>query len=635
MDHKLKNPAAIDQSTTPLAPKQPPARAVSNDVSGTTSPPPDHIRNIAIIAHVDHGKTTLVDHLLRQSGTFRGNENVEERYMDSMDLEKERGITIAAKNASFHYRGVKVNIVDTPGHSDFGGEVERVLDMADGAILLVDASEGPLPQTRFVLKKALEQELKIIVCINKIDRADARIDEVMDDLFGLFIDLDATDEQADFPVVYTVAREGRATLDPDVRGESLEVLFEMIVNNFPPPEADPEGPLQVLVANIAYNDYVGRLAIGRIRAGALRIGDEVLVAQAEGSIRRKVSALYGFEGGLQVRVESLGAGDIAVVAGIEEIQIGDTLTDPTNSRPLPRIRVDEPTVAIMMSINDGPFAGRESKKVTGRNIKERLDRELRQNVSLRVEDTEAADRWRVVGRGELQLCILLEQMRREGFELVVSKPQVVFREENGQRLEPMERVVIDVEETYLGAVTGKMGVRKGVMTELVNRGTGRVRAEFLVPSRGLIGYRSEFLTDTRGTGLLNTQFDGYQPYKGDIAHRATGPLVADRQGRATPYSLFNLEDRGRLFILPNTEVYEGMVIGENNKGDELNVNVTREKKLTNVRSSGNDEAVRLSPIKPMTLEEAVEWIGDDELIEITPGHIRIRCRHLVPHQRRK
>ena len=602
-------------------------------IEGLASPAPENIRNIAIIAHVDHGKTTLVDHLLRQSGTFRTNEAVEERYMDSMDLERERGITIAAKNASFTYKGTKVNIVDTPGHSDFGGEVERVLDMVDGAILLVDASEGPLPQTRFVLKKALEQNLKLIVCINKIDRPDARINEVLDDLFGLFIDLGATDEQAEFDTIYTVAREGRATLDPAHPGESLELLLDWIVEKLPPPQADPHGSLQLLVSNIDYNDYVGRLSIGRIRAGAVRVGDTVLVVQENGQRTERVRALYAFLAGRQVAVEALGAGDIAVVAGIEDIQIGDSLTDVEDSRPLPRIRVDEPTVAVMVSVNDGPLAGRESKKVTGRHIRERLHRERLQNVAIRVEDTEFTDTWKLIGRGELQLCILLEQMRREGYEVVVSKPQVVLRDEGGQKLEPMESVVVDVEESYTGIVTRKLGERRGVMTHLTNRGSGRARMEFHVPARGLIGYRSEFLTDTRGTGLFNSRFDGYEPFKGEISSRTTGALVADRAGRATAYSLWKLEERGQLFITPNVEVYEGMIIGEHSKDADLDVNVTREKKLTNVRSSGNDDAIRLSPVQPLTLERAMEWITENELLEVTPGHVRIRCRQLQANQR--
>jgi GTP-binding protein len=631
----LKNPSIADNGINHGADSGAWGAGGGSALEGNASPAPERIRNIAIIAHVDHGKTTLVDHLLRQSGTFRTNEQVEERYMDSMELERERGITIAAKNASFNYKGVKVNIVDTPGHSDFGGEVERVLDMVDGAILLVDASEGPLPQTRFVLKKALEQNLKLIVCINKIDRADARIDEVQNDIFSLFIDLGATDEQAEFETIYTVAREGRATLDPNVPGTSLEPLFEWIVNKLPAPQADPRGSLQLLVSNIDYNEYVGRLAIGRIRAGSLRVGDEVLVAQGAGQQTQRVRALYGYQASRQVPVEALSAGDIAVVAGIEEIEIGDTLTDPLHPRPLPRIAVDEPTVAIMVSVNDGPFAGRESRKITGRHIKERLQRERLRNVAIRVEDTSFTDTWKVIGRGELQLCILLEQMRREGYEAVVSKPQVVLRQEGGQKLEPMEAVVVDVEEAYTGTVTRKLAERKGVMTHLTNRGSGRVRMEFRVPARGLIGYRSEFLTDTRGTGLFNSRFDGYEPYKGEISARSTGALVADRQGRATGYSLYNLEDRGRMFIGPNTEVYEGMIIGEHSKGSDLNVNITREKKLTNVRASGSDEAIRLSPVQPLTLEGAMEWITEDELIEFTPSHIRIRCRQLDPARRPK
>ena len=618
-------PADVSPADSPAAPA----------AGETASPPPENIRNIAIIAHVDHGKTTLVDHLLRQSGTFRDNEQVPDRLMDSMELERERGITIAAKNASFTYQGVKINIVDTPGHSDFGGEVERILDMADGAILLVDASEGPLPQTRFVLKKALERDLKLIVCINKIDRSDARVNEVEEEIFSLFIDLDATDAQADFDTIYTIAREGKATLHPEVPGTSLAPLFDLIVEKIPPPQAEPDSPLQLLVSNIDYNDYVGRLAVGRIRAGSIRVGDDVLVCQQEGEGKVRVSTIYAYRGARRIRVEALAAGDIAVVAGVGEIQIGDTLTDVDHPRPLPRIVVGEPTVGIVISVNDGPFAGRESRKVTARNIRERLDRELLKNVSLKVEPTARADAFKLVGRGELQLCILLEQMRREGFEMVVSKPQVELKEIDGKIHEPMEWVVVDVDQAYQGAVTNKLGERKGVLVHLTNRGTGRVRQEFRVPARGLIGYLTEFMTDTRGTGLLNTRFDGYEPFKGEMQGRSTAPMVADRAGRATPFSLFNLEARGRLFITPNTEVYQGMIVGENNKGEELNVNVTREKKLTNVRASGSDEAVRLSPIKPITLESAMEWISEDELIEITPAHIRMRCRFLDPQKRKR
>ena len=595
----------------------------------------DQIRNIAIIAHVDHGKTTLVDHLLKQSGTFRENEQVEERLMDSMDLERERGITIAAKNASFVYNDIKVNIVDTPGHSDFGGEVERILDMVDGAILLVDSSEGPLPQTRFVLKKALEKNIKVLTCINKIDRPDARINEVLDEIFDLFIDLEATEEQADFETVYTVARDGLATFDMEKPGTDLKPLFDWIVNNFPAPKIEDESSLQMLVSNIDYNDYVGRLAIGRIRAGSIKVGKDILQAGKEKDSKIRVTALYAYEASKQVQVEELHAGDIAVVAGFEEIHIGDTLTSIENPKPLPRIEVDEPTVGILLSVNDGPMAGREGKQVTSRKIKERLDRELLYNVAIRVESTDSPDTFKVLGRGELQLAVIFEQMRREGFEMLVSQPQVLFKTVDGEKHEPMETAVVDVAEEYMGAVSRRLGERKGILMNLSNKGSGRVRAEFLIPARGLIGYRSEFLTDTRGTGLLNTQFAGYEPYKGDIAKRTTGCLIADRNGKATPYSLFNLEDRGRHFIPAGVEVYEGMVIGEHAKANDLIVNVCREKKLTNVRASGSDDAVRLTPVKPMTLEQALEWISDHELIEVTPENIRLRCRELVPHKRKK
>ena len=594
------------------------------------------IRNIAIVAHVDHGKTTLVDHLLKQSGTFRANSEVEERFMDSMDLEKERGITIAAKNASFIYNDVKVNIVDTPGHSDFGGEVERILDMVDGAILLVDASEGPLPQTRFVLSKALEKNIKILVCINKIDRPDSRIDEVANEIFDLFIDLDATEEQADFDIVYAIGRDGIACKDPSEKENTkdLKVLFDYINDEFPAPQMDVNGPLQILVANIDYDDYVGRLAIGRIRSGRISVGDEILVCYEGENKKIKVSALFAYVSSQKVKVESLEAGDIAIVAGFEEINIGDSLTDVNDPKPLPRMKVDEPTVGVEVSVNNSPFAGREGKLVTSRKIKERLERELLYNVSLRVNDTESSDTWEVLGRGELQLAVLFEQMRREGFELLVSKPRVLFKHEDGKKLEPMEIAVVDVEETYLGAVTQKMGERKGVLVNIDNKGSGRTRAEFRIPSRGLIGYRSEFLTDTRGTGLLNNYFDGYDEYKGDIASRTTGTIISDRQGVTTAYALWSLDDRGTLFVPPGVQVYQGMVVGEANKGIDLNVNVTKEKKLTNVRASGSDDAIKLTPIKPLSLEASLEWILDSELIEVTPENIRIRCRELDPNKRK-
>lgn len=596
---------------------------------------PKMIRNIAIIAHVDHGKTTLVDHLIRQAGTFRDNQQVEERLMDSMDLEKERGITIAAKNASFNYKGYKINIVDTPGHSDFGGEVERILNMVDGAILLCDASEGPLPQTRFVLKKALEQNLKVMVCINKIDRPDARIQEVHNEIFDLFIDLDATEEQCDFHTVYAVAREGMATLDPKVKTDNLTCLYDAIVNLVPPPKIEENNPLQIMVSNIGYNDYVGRLAIGRVRAGKIKVGDEVLCIQEKTQKKVKVSALFQYHVNSQIPVQEVGAGDIAIVAGLEDFTIGDTVTSAADPKPLPRIRVEEPTVGMIFSVNNGMFAGQDGKNVTSRKILERLEKELLHNVAIRVEKTSNTDAFKVIGRGELQLAVLIEQMRREGFELLVSKPQVIFKQEGGKRLEPMEIAVIDIEDPYTGAVTEKIGLRKGIMTNMVQKGTGRTRLEFRIPSRGLIGYRSEFLTDTRGTGLLNTQFDGWDDYRGEISSRMNGSMISDRKGMATAYAIWNLQERGVMFVTHGQDVYEGMIVGEHAKENNLEVNITREKKLTNVRASGSDEAIRLVPVKPMTLEKAMEWIKDDELIEVTPKHIRLRCRELDPHKRPK
>ncbi len=596
---------------------------------------PSKIRNIAIIAHVDHGKTTLVDHLIKQAGTFRENEQVEERLMDSMDLERERGITIAAKNASFVYNGIKVNIVDTPGHSDFGGEVERILNMVDGAILLVDASEGPLPQTRFVLKKALEQNLKVMVCINKIDRPDARIQEVHNEIFDLFIDLDANEEQADFETVYAIAREGMATLDPAVKTDNLNVLYDKIVNLVPPPKVDVDAPLQMMVSNLSYNDYVGRLAIGRLRSGVIKVNDEVLCVQDNVQKKMKISALFQYIVNNQVAVQEIGPGDIAIIAGLEGFTIGDTVTSVTDPRPLKRIAVEEPTVGMIFSVNDGPFAGLDGKNVTSRKILERLEKELLHNVALRLEKTEKTESFKVVGRGELQLGVLIEQMRRENFELCVSKPQVVMKTENGVRKEPMELAVVDVEDAFVGVVTEKLGTRKGIMTNMVQKGSGRTRIEFRIPSRGLIGYRSEFLTDTRGTGLLNTQFDGWDDHKGEIKSRITGAMVSDRKGMATAYAIWNLQERGVMFVTHGTDVYEGMIVGENAKENDMEVNVTREKKLTNVRASGSDEAIRLVPVKPLTLEKAMEWIKDSELIEVTPKHIRLRCRELDPHKRPK
>lgn len=596
---------------------------------------PSKIRNIAIIAHVDHGKTTLVDHLIKQAGTFRENEHVAERLMDSMDLEKERGITIAAKNASFQYGEYKINIVDTPGHSDFGGEVERVLNMVDGAILLVDASEGPLPQTRFVLKKALEQNIKVMVCINKIDRSDARIQEVHNEIFDLFIDLDATEEQTDFQTVYAIAREGMATLDPEKPTKDLKCLYDKIIELVPPPKVELDKPLQILVSNISYSTFVGRLAIGRVRAGSIKVGDDVLCMMEKGNKKLKVSALFQYQVNTPVQVQQIGAGDIAIVAGMEDFSIGDTITSPTEPSPLTRIRVEEPTVGVIFSVNDGPFGGRDGKKVTSRQILERLEKELLYNVAIRMERTDSNEAFKVVGRGELQLGVLVEQMRREGFELCVSKPQVIFKKEGDKLLEPFEHAIIDIEDQFTGVVTEKMGIRKGVMSNMVTKGSGRTRLEFRIPARGLIGYRSEFLTDTRGTGLLNTQFDGYDEYRGEITARKNGSMISDRQGVAVAYAIWNLQERGRMFVLPQTEVYTGMIVGEHAKENDLEVNICREKKLTNVRASGTDEAMRLVPVKPMTLEQAMEWISDDDLIEVTPSHIRLRCRELDPHKRKR
>lgn len=593
------------------------------------------IRNIAIIAHVDHGKTTLVDHLLKQSGTFRENQATADRMMDSLDLERERGITIAAKNAAFIYNDVKINIVDTPGHSDFGGEVERVLNMVDGAVLLVDASEGPLPQTRFVLKKALEQNIKVIVCINKIDRPDARIQEVENEIFDLFIDLEATDSQMEYKTIYAVAREGWATTNPSEPGESLRPLFDLILKEIPRPQVDSTKPLQILCTNIDYSDYVGRLGVGRVRQGMMRVGTDVHCHKANGEKKKfRITAIYAYQGMRQVSVDEMLAGDVAVFAGVEDIQIGDSVT-AIDAEALPRITVEEPTVGMIFSVNDGPFAGLEGDHVTSRKILERLERELRYNVSIRVEKTDRTEAWKVLGRGELQLGVVIETMRREGYELLVSKPQVLFKKEGHQVLEPMEHVVCDIPEQHVGAVTEKLGARKGVMTNMINKGSGRVRVEFSIPTRGLIGYRSEFLTDTRGLGLLNTQFAGYEPYKGEIEHRKTGAMIADRKGRATPYALWYLEERGKILIEPGTECYEGMIIGEHAKANDLIVNVSREKKLSNVRASGTDEAVRLTPVKKLVLERAMEWVNDDELIEVTPQSIRLRCRELNPHKRNK
>jgi GTP-binding protein len=594
------------------------------------------IRNIAIIAHVDHGKTTLVDAMLRQSGTFRDNEQVRERVMDSMDLERERGITIMAKNTSVHYQDVKINILDTPGHADFGGEVERVLKMVDGVMLLVDAAEGCLPQTRFVLRKALEARLPTIAVVNKIDRHDARPEEVVDEIYELFLDLDATDEQIEFPILYSVSREGLAKRLLTDETTNLRPLFDQIVETIPPPKQLRSDSLQLLVANLDYSEYVGRLAIGRIFSGEIAIGDQVSVAKPDGTFQKvRVSQLYTFEGLKREPVQRAGFGEIVALAGVDNIEIGDTITSSDNPHPLPNIAVDEPTISMIFGVNNSPFAGKDGKYVTSRQVKERLDREILGNVAIRVEDTESPDQFKVSGRGELQLSILIEMMRREGYEIQVSKPEAITRVSEGKTLEPIELVVVDCPEEFIGVVTEAVGRRKGQMTKMVNHGTGRVRLEFETPSRGLIGFRNEFLTETKGTGLLNTLFLRWGDWQGALRGRSTGSLVADRTGETTTYALFNLQERGTLFVRPGTKVYEGMILGENARSVDLDVNAVKEKKLTNMRASSADEAMRLVPPKELSLEQAIEFISDDELVEVTPQSIRLRKRVLKSNERPK
>jgi GTP-binding protein len=594
----------------------------------------DSIRNIAIIAHVDHGKTTLVDAMLWQSGLFRQNETVAERIMDSMDLEREKGITIMAKNTAVNYKGVHINIVDTPGHADFGSEVERTLTLVDGVLLLVDAAEGPLPQTRFVLKKALEAGLPPIVVINKIDRSDARPAEVLDEVYDLFIDLDATEDQLEFPVLYTNARTGTATTDLKIDGTTLEPLFETILSTVPPPRFDPDAGLQFRVAMLDWDDYVGRLIIGRIVNGQVRQAERVSVVHRDGTVEQaKVTVLYGYEGLKRVEIPEAGAGDLVAIAGIETIEIGETVGDLENPVALPLIRIDEPTVAMLFSSNVSPFAGREGRFVTSPQLRERLMKERKINPGIRVEETDSPDTFRVSGRGELQLAILIEIMRREGFEMEVGKPEIITHQESGRILEPMEHLVIDIPEDFIGAVTQKIGPRKGLMTKMVNHGTGRVRLEYRIPSRGLIGYRTEFLTDTRGTGLLNHLFDGWDEWQGDIAHRQSGALVADRAGRTTGYAIDNLQARGVMFVAPGEQVYEGMVVGENSRENDLDVNITKEKKLTNMRASTADESIKLTPPRIMNLEQNLEWIREDELLEVTPKSLRLRKRSLAGRRR--
>ncbi len=594
------------------------------------------IRNVAIIAHVDHGKTTLVDGLLRQSGVFRANERVAERAMDNTDLERERGITILAKNTAVRYHDYLINIVDTPGHADFGGEVERTLSMVDGVLLLVDASEGPLPQTRFVLRKALERRLPPIVVINKIDRQDARAQAVLNEVYDLFIDLDATEDLLEFPVLYTNARAGTASVDAALQGPDLRPLFDAIIRHVPPPRGDKDASLQILVANLDSSDYLGRIAIGRVFNGQVRIGDPVAVCKLDGRAQEtRVTKLFAFEGLKRVDIEHASAGDIVCLAGIEDITIGETIADPEARLAIPPTAIDEPTVSMIFGVNTSPSAGREGQYVTSRNIRDRLAKELLGNVSIRVEDTEFPEQMKVVGRGELQLSILIEMMRREGFELQVSRPEIVTRETDGRKMEPVEDLVIDVPEEFQGVVIAQLGTRRGAMTRMVNHGSGRVRLEFRIPTRGLIGLRSQFLTDTKGTGIMNHLFAGWEPWHGPIPARSTGALVADRPGTTTAYAIYNLQERGEIFIAPGTQVYEGMIIGENARSTDLDVNVTKEKKQTNMRSSTADEAIRLVPPRVLGLEQAVEFIKDDELVEVTPKSIRLRKRILAANQRPK
>jgi GTP-binding protein len=596
----------------------------------------EDIRNVAIVAHVDHGKTTLVDAMLWQSGAFRANQDVADRVMDSMDLEREKGITILAKNTSVHHREVKLNIVDTPGHADFGGEVERGLTMVDGVLLLVDASEGPLPQTRFVLRKALEGRLPIILVVNKVDRPDARIAEVIDETYELFLDLDADESQIDFPIVYTNAKTGQAGLDPDALSDSLEPLMDLLVQTIPAPEHDPAHPLQALVTNLDASPYVGRLALCRVRHGTIRRGQDIAWCRANGAIEKaKVGELYVTEALDRVEADVAGPGEIIAVAGISEVTIGETLADPDDARPLPVITVDEPSLSVTIGINTAPLAGQDGDKLTARQVLNRLESEIVGNVSLRVQETERPDAWEVQGRGELQLAVLVETMRREGYELTVGKPQVVTREVNGKLCEPMERLTIDVPEDYVGVVTQLLALRKGRLEQMVNHGTGWVRMDYLAPARALIGFRTEFLTETRGTGLLHHVFDRYEPWHGELRTRPTGSLVADRRGAVTSFSCFQLQERGTLFVSPGDEVYEGMIVGENARADDLDVNAVREKHLTNIRSSTADELVRLVPARTLSLDQALEFLREDECIEVTPHSVRLRKVQLTQTDRVK
>jgi GTP-binding protein len=593
-----------------------------------------NLRNIAIIAHVDHGKTTLVDAMLKQSGIFRANQEVAERVMDSNDLERERGITILAKNTALFFKDTKINIVDTPGHSDFGGEVERALRMVDGVVMLVDASEGPLPQTRYVLQKALAAKLPPVVVLNKIDRADARPKEVLDEIYDLFIDLDATEDQLDFPIVYSNARDGIAHRRPDDDSRDLLPLFETIVERIPAPAGDPDGALQLQVMNLDYSEFLGRIAIARVFSGTLKRGEEVGVSKLDGRLEStRITKLFTFRGLERDEAQEVEAGDVVALAGVEGIQIGESVTDLADPQPLEPLIIDEPTLAMIFTVNSGPLSGREGSYLTSRDLRDRLQRELLTNVSIRVEDTDTPESFRVLGRGELQLAILIETMRREGFELMVGKPEIVVRTEDGKKREPVERLLVDVPENFIGIILETLGSRRGEMLKMNNHGSGRVRMDFKIPSRGLIGLRSQLLTDTRGTALLHSIFDGWVEYGGEVALRPTGALVADRAGVSTAYALWNIQERGELFVGPAIDVYEGMIVGENSREQDMEVNVTREKKLTNMRSSSADEAIRLIPHRELSLEQAIEFIADDEFVEITPKSIRLRKKVLPANKR--
>lgn len=588
-----------------------------------------NIRNIAIIAHVDHGKTTLVDFMLRQGASLKSSESGQDRVMDSGDIERERGITISAKNCSVWWKDVKINILDTPGHSDFGGEVERALKMVDGVVLLVDSSEGPLPQTRFVLKKALEDNLPVILLVNKIDRQDARPEEVLNDAYDLFIDLDANESQIEFPVLYAIGRDGIAKKTLEEEGVSLAPLFDQIIETMPAPVTDDSEPLQILVTNIGYSDYLGRLSIGRVMHGSVKKGDTLIRIDEKGQhVPIKLSAIQVYQGLSFAQVEEADTGEIVILSGAEEIQIGDTICKKESPKALPRIVVDEPTISVSISPNTSPFSGREGQFVQSRRIWDRLQKEALHNVAIKVEEEQDSETFVVKGRGEFQMAILIETMRREGYELTVGRPKILFKKEGEELLEPIEHLFVDCDESYLGVVTEKLSLRKGKMTNLVNNGTGRVRVEFTIPSRGLIGYRSEFLTDTRGTGLMNSYLSGYEPFRGEFASRKTGSLVSDREGEAVAYGLYHLEPRGRLFVLPGDKLYKGMIVGEHNRDNDLHVNASKEKKLSNMRASGKDENIQLTPVLPMTLEAAMEFIRDDELLEVTPKNIRLRKANL-------